>query len=238
MTTGTYRRDLADRVHHVYRSKGGIAVAERVCAKLRNLLFRRNAAVWYARELVSPIPAHGREVPGTFSSIEPEELAEWLLESGELAWAADPRELRVASRRKHSWTCWRLCGEIAAFCKIGHESVFIVDFEKEMPLPERVSYLSDVYVLKTMRRKGIARRLILNTLDLLRVKSFVALGCHVPRENEASVRLFSSLGFRPFGEVRFTRILGLPFFSVRPEAILKRMSEPENWANKDAPVSA
>jgi ribosomal protein S18 acetylase RimI-like enzyme len=227
MKTRTYQRDLAHRTREVYGSKGGKAVAEKAFGKLGNLLFRRNAALWYGRELVS-LPSQGKaEVPGTFSPIEPDELARWLLESKELEWAADPRELRVASRRRHGWTCWRLCGEIAAFCKIGHGSVFIVDFEREVSVPERVSFLSDVYVVKAMRRRGIARRLLLDTMDLLRVKSFVAMGSHVPADNLTSIRLFNSLGFRPFGEVRFTRVMGLPLFSTRPETVLKRMSEPE-----------
>ncbi|KPJ59720.1 MAG: hypothetical protein AMJ46_10240 [Latescibacteria bacterium DG_63] len=233
----THERGLVDRALELYRSEGGRAVARRVSAKLRNLLLRRNAALWYGRALVSPLPAGTAQVPGTFSPIEPDELAGWLLESEELAWAADPRELRVASRLKHDWTCWRLCGQIVAFCKIGHGRVFIVDFERTVSLPERVSFLSDVYVLEAMRRKGIARELLLATMDLLRVKSVVAIGCHIPSGNRPSIRLFTSLGFRPFGEVRFTRILGLPFFSTRPEAILRRMSDPEVYDRESTHVS-
>jgi ribosomal protein S18 acetylase RimI-like enzyme len=229
MARSMSRRDLAVKIRDAYKDGGCRTVAAMSCARLSNLLLRRNAALWYGRELQSPLPLKRTDVPGTFASIEPEELARWLLASEEVAWAADPRELEIASQLEHVWTCWRVCGEIAGFCKIGHARVFVVDFEREVPLPERLSLLSDVYVLEEMRRKGIARELLIATMEVLRRSSFAAMGCHIPQDNRASIRLFESLGFHSFGEIRFTRVLGVPFFSVRPESVLERIADPAGY---------
>ncbi|UCF79026.1 MAG: GNAT family N-acetyltransferase [Candidatus Eiseniibacteriota bacterium] len=223
-TRDTSRRGLVDRVSEAYADGGCALVAKKTSASVKKALFRRSAALWYGRSLASSLPAERSSVPGTFSPIGPSELALWLREGRALLWAADPRELEVASQLGHGWTCWKLCGEIAAFCKIGHGRVFVEDFDRAISLPAWFAFLSDVYVLKEMRRRGIARQLILSTMRLLKEDSFTGMGCHVPASNRASIALFTSLGFRSFGEIRFTRVLGFPIFSERPERILERMA--------------
>jgi GNAT superfamily N-acetyltransferase len=130
----------------------------------------------------------------------------------------------VAVRYDHRWTLWALGGETVAFCKVGGGRVFIVDFDRAFDLPERVAYLSDVYVTPLMRRKGIGRALLAETLSFLANESFAGVVCHIPRSNAASASLFGSLGFVPLGEVRFTRVLGLQLFSTRPERLLEKVA--------------
>jgi len=245
--TDIYPKNLASRALRVYRKQGLVVAGEKTAAKLKNFFFRSNEAIWFARELVrsplhSPATHSGEETPGSFSPILPEELARWLRDRDDLAWAADPRELEIASSLKHPWTCWRDGSDIVAFCKTGGGQVFIVDFERVLVLPERLAFLSDVYVLPGARRKGVGRRLLLASMSLLKERSFSVLSCHIPARNRASVKLFSSLGFQPFGKIRFVRIMGASTFSTRPELMLAEMTASETTAftsegPRSAPVS-
>lgn len=235
MKTDVYPKNLVSRALRVYRKQGLVVVGEKTAAKLKNFFFRSNEAIWFARELVhsrlhAPATHSGAETHGSFSCIAPQELARWLRERNDLTWAADTRELEIASSLKHPWTCWRLGGEIVAFCKIGGGQVFIVDFERALVLPEKLAFLSDVYVLPSARRKGIGRQLLLATMSFLKELSFSVLSCHIPARNQASVKLFSSLGFRPFGKIRFVRIVGVSTFSTKPELMLVEMTAPETTA--------
>jgi ribosomal protein S18 acetylase RimI-like enzyme len=223
------QKSLVSRAKDVYRDEGLAPVSRRAGAKIRNILFRSNAAFWFARDLVgSPVldtdGAADEHVPGMFSLIAPGELAKLLLNCKGRAWAVDPRELSIASRLKHQWTCWRLDGEIVAFCKVGRGRVFVVDFERPISLPDNLAFLSDVYVFPHARKKGIGRQLLLATMNSLVQGSVSVLSCHIPPGNTASTRLFVSLGFRPFGQIRFIRIMGLSMFSRRPEAMLETMT--------------
>ena len=94
----------------------------------------------------------------------------------------------------------------------------------DIRLPERVAFLSDILVLPAARRRGIGRALLIESMRMLREESFAVLGCHIPEGNQASVRLFSSVGFRPLGRIQFVRILGLPRFSTTPEEMLESMT--------------
>jgi ribosomal protein S18 acetylase RimI-like enzyme len=228
-----YRKSLVSKASDVYREEGLAAVCRRAGAKLKNFFFRSNSACWFARELVSSSLTEKEQVasapvPGSFSPVTPQELAKWVWDRRDLAWAVDPRELESASRLKHQWACWKLDGEIVAFCKVGGRRVFIVDFEKLVSLPKNLAFLSDVYVLPHARRKGIGRQLLVATMNSLRQDSFCVLSCHIPSSNQASIRLFSSLGFRSFGKIRFIRILGLPIFSMKPEVMLGKMAVAES----------
>ena len=228
MKKDTCQNSLASRAEEVYRNEGLAAVCARAGIKIKNTFFRSNSAFWFARDLVSCPVADtegfaGARVPGSFSSVTPGELGELLLNRKDLAWAVDPRELRIASSLKHPWTCWRLDGETVAFCKVGRGRVFIVDFEKPISLPDNLAFLSDVYVFAHARKRGIGRQLLLATMDSLARDSVSALSCHIPSSNRVSTRLFISLGFRPFGQIDFVRILGLSMFSVRPELMLEKM---------------
>ena len=208
-------------------------------------VFKTNAAVWYGRvlsptdsvdgagreragraaaDITAASSRRGDEAAGDFSVVDPHELAVWLRRTEGLAWAADERELEVAAACGHRWTSWACGGRTAAFCKVGGGRVFIVDFDAAFELPGRIAYLSDVYVMSQMRRKGTGRALLEETLRFLKDNSFDGIVCHIPRGNAASARLFGSLGFRPLGEVRFTRVLGIRFFSTRPEKLLEKMS--------------
>jgi ribosomal protein S18 acetylase RimI-like enzyme len=169
-------------------------------------------------------PAAG-DVPGDFVPVWPQEFGGWLRRADELAWAADPRELEVAAACGHRWTSWNLAGDTVAFCKVGGRRVFVVDFDKALCLPGGLAYLSDVYVLPGMRRKGIGRGLLARTLEFLGENSFTGVVCHIPERNEPSAALFRSLGFELLGKVRFTRVLGIPAFSTRPEELLQRASQ-------------
>lgn len=169
-------------------------------------------------------PARERNVPGSLVTIEPMELAQWLWSTNDLAWAADTRELEVASRHSHSWISWRIDSEIVAFCKVGGSRVFVEDFDRALDLPGGIALISDVYVTAHMRRKGIARELLLATMSHLKEKSFCGVACHIPASNEPSIRLFKSVGFESLGKIRFTRLLGMPIFSRRPEDLLKRFA--------------
>jgi ribosomal protein S18 acetylase RimI-like enzyme len=208
-------------------------------------VFKANSAVWYGKVLSpadSPAVAvaarsgrtaavpdaapsrPGYEASDDFAVVDPLELAGWLRHTEGLAWAADERELEVAAACGHRWTSWAPGGRTAAFCKVGGGRVFIVDFDRAFGLPSRIAYISDVYVMSRMRRKGIGRALLEETLRFLIDDSFTGVACHIPRSNAASARLFGSLGFAPLGEVRFTRVLGIPFFSTRPERLLEKMA--------------
>ena len=217
----------------------------RTAKRLGSAVFKANSAVWYGKVLfpadspaVTARPRSGRtaagpdaapsrpghEAAGDFAVVDPQELAGWLRRTEGLAWAADERELAVAAACGHRWTSWGTGGRPAAFCKVGGGRVFIVDFDRAFGLPSGIAYISDVYVMSQMRRKGIGWALLEETLRFLRDDSFAGVVCHIPRSNAASARLFGSLGFAPLGEVRFTRVLGIPFFSTRPERLLEKMS--------------
>jgi len=217
------------RAAEILRTRGPRELVRRIAARLGSAVFKANSAVWYGRVLSPAAPGAASSRPGSaaagdFAVVDPLELGEWLRRTEDLAWAADARELEVAAACGHRWTSWAAGGRTVAFCKVGGGKVFIVDFDRVFDLPRGIAYLSDVYVMSQMRRKGIGGVLLEETLRVLRDDSFAGVVCHIPRGNEASANLFGSLGFAPLGEVRFTRVLGIPFFSPRPERLLEEMS--------------
>ena len=230
MKNDTHKRRLIRKAWELYKAEGFAAAGNRAAVRFKDLLVRSNAAVWFAKELGHSPPPERAPVPGSFSRVAPQVLAEWLWRRRGLSWAADPRELEIASPLEHPWTCWRLANEIVAFCKLGGGRVFIEDFERAVSLPKGLVFLSDIYVLSEARRKGIGRALLVATMNSLKQQSFSVLSCHIPATNHASAGLFGSLGFRSYGRVQFLRILGLPMFSIKPEQMLGKMAIAEHDA--------
>jgi len=229
MKKDAFQKSLASRAIDVCSDEGLVSAGRRARAKIGNAFLRSNSAFWYAKELGGQRDAEaagaGEEGnAGTFALMDPVGLAQALESRKELSWAVDPRELETSASLGHRWTCWKLKGEMVAFCKVGRGKVFIVDFERSVTLPEGLAFVSDVYVFPEFRRKGLARQLLVGTTNWLGQHSVSVVSCHIPLSNVASTKLFISLGFRTFGQIHFLRILGVPIYSFRPEDMLEKMA--------------
>ncbi len=215
------QRGLFGKTLEAWREEGCGGVVRRVLARTGKHLYKANSGVWLSRDVDAPLKSVS-DIAGDFSSVKPADLASWLRQTEGLAWAADERELATAEACAHLWTRWSVGGETVAFCKVGTGRVFVEDFDREVVLPDSIAFISDIYVSRGARRKGIGRALLVATIALLEERGARRVVCHIPPANQASAGLFESVGFGTLGEVRYTRILGVASFSVTPEQLLEK----------------
>ncbi|MBO3753367.1 MAG: GNAT family N-acetyltransferase [Candidatus Brockarchaeota archaeon] len=69
-------------------------------------------------------------------------------------------------------------------------------FETPLEVSEPMGSINDLYVLPEFRRRGVGRKLMVESLRKLKAKGVEAIRLSVLKENKAAVRLYEKLGFK------------------------------------------
>ena len=68
------------------------------------------------------------------------------------------------------------------------------------------AYFGNLYVLSEYRRQGIAKKLVLSSIDFAKKRGFKTVLLHVAKDNKPAISLYESLNFKYTGN---TKLLGI-----------------------------
>ena len=192
--------------------------------KLRRKAYKTNRACWYCKNL--------KEGGTRFLKVNPElrfefykfsETVQWIREiQDKFPWILKKKEIHTSDIYNHYYSNLKTDGELIGFIKIGIDHVYVEDYESEISLADDEVFIYDTFILPEYRKRylgSIMLQCALNELERIGV-SYVF--CHIPGWNEASIRLYRSLGFRPVVHVRYLRLLRFRFFSKNLDKVREK----------------
>jgi ribosomal protein S18 acetylase RimI-like enzyme len=196
------------------KQKGFFCLINKVYKKIKENTFTTNNAFWFSRNLRQPIQEiePQKKVHVCFDSDE--ETVAWLQEHhSQYGWMYLPKEIETKEKEKHFFPTVRDGNKIIGYIKAGINKVYIMDYDEVIPLPKSVAIIYDTFILPEYRRLEISSFLVTKTMDMLRESGFKYLWCHIPPWNEASIGLYTKVGFKKVSHVRFIRLLRWKIFT-------------------------
>jgi RimJ/RimL family protein N-acetyltransferase len=208
---------LIAKARRAYQDGGVSLLAARAARAVAQATFRTSSADWYCRDLRLPI-SEVRPAVALKIEWDAAETLPWLRASRSFG-PAEERELEVGLRAGHHYPGARAGEELIGCIKVGQGEVYVADFEQVIRFPEGTAFVYDTYVSPAWRGKRVAPFLITGVLRFLQDRGFRRVICHIPGWNRASIRAFQSCGFSRLRSIRFVKLLGLCWFSSRPETL-------------------
>jgi RimJ/RimL family protein N-acetyltransferase len=194
---------------------------DRVAKKIRNATYKTNDAIWFVRELDQPVPESKSEDAPQIEFDADEEIIAWLMrQHGNFRWMYVREELEVKEKEGHIFPILRYEDKIIGYIKIGFNKVYIMDFGKLVSVPRQSALIYDTFILPEYRSRGFAAFLISGVMLYLKEAGFKKLWCHIPPWNEASIRVYTKLGFNKIEHVKYLRLLCWKFFNCNPEEMM------------------
>jgi ribosomal protein S18 acetylase RimI-like enzyme len=175
---------------------------------VHHLIYERNEAYWYRRELSRSIPSVAIDLPVEIGLSDPEETISWLKRFDE-PWMYDEKEIRTGLAEGHYFANAKLQGTIIGYSKVGRTRVYISDYTTVVSLPEGAALLYHIYVQREYRKHNVAKYLLARLLEECRAKGLSSMSCQIAVWNEPSMRLFSSLGFERIAHVKYVKLFGV-----------------------------
>ena len=175
---------------------------------IRHLLYERNEAFWYCRDLSQAIPSVAIDLPVEIELSDPEGTISWLKRFDE-PWMYHEKEIRIGLAEGHYFANVKLQGTIIGYAKVGRNRAYIDDYTGVVSLPEGATLLHHIYVLREYRKHNVAKYLLNRLLQECRAKGFSSMCCEIALWNEPSMRLFSSVGFERIAHVKFLKLFGV-----------------------------
>lgn len=183
-------------------------------------IFTTTCAIWFEKDLSEKFQDVQVKIPIEIDFNSTSKTIEWLKKLN-ISWLVYPKEIVTALNYNHCWLSVRYKRRIIGCIKIGFGYVYITDYDKVVKLPDKMAFIYDTYVLKEMRRKGVAKFLIIQALKFVKTKGYSKVGCHIPPWNKSSINAYEKIGFKKINYIRNFNFFG---FSLR---ILK---SPKNYS--------
>jgi ribosomal protein S18 acetylase RimI-like enzyme len=138
---------------------------------------------------------------------------DWVVQrGGEVDWP----QFRAALLHEHDLVLAQRGGQTVGWAWIGYDRVHLAALGRDIPLPDGVAYLYDVYVRPAERGAGIGRALVAARCRRADERGVVRLLSHVMTRNEPSLRALRTHGFETFGRTLFVRALALKVWTRGP----------------------
>lgn len=196
--------------------------------KIKTLLYATNKATWFYRNLTEFIP----EINITdveISIASQDEFERWLKQhQPEFPWIYVEQEVLATRNDPKLSFVSKINKEIIGFLKVAVKSAYILDYDAHINLLQDVAFIQDTFVLPEYRQKGIAKSMVSKAMIYLKDHGYQKIFCHIPDWNIASIRTYTGLGFKRYGDIRFLRIFKWKIFTGDPEKVVR-------WNSEDKP---
>lgn len=188
---------------------------------LKARTYTANEAMWYCRLLDNTLSETKKSEVNVIIAEEPE-FDNWLQQHQRaFPWIYIEQEVSATRNDLKLPFVAKIRNQIVAYVKVAGRNAYILDYDTHMPLPHHVAFIQDTFVLPKFRHNGVAQYTISKAMTDLKSKRFSKIFCHIPKWNEASIRTYSSLGFKPCGHVRFFRLFRSKIYSTKPEILVR-----------------
>lgn len=203
------------RGHRALKRDGVLFLIKKLVRKIKYLTFRTTCSIWFCKSLNEPVDSITAQldIDIKFLVEDKSRLINWLRERNErFPWMYKSKEIELAETDKHIYVSILHNSDIIGYIKVGINNVYIHDFDKIVFFPKDSAFIYDTFILPEYRGNKIALYALSKTIHFLNKAGFQRLWCHIEKWNIASLKTFQKAGFTPKGSIRFSRVLGLPFF--------------------------
>lgn len=231
MANGSVPQRLPDMVGSLPMSSSE-AVTAKPLRRLRRLLREEGA-----RGLVSRLYYHHRSIyfempldeeigPGQtdlnvrLDFNRPDEVVAWM-KAQPVSGTWDPIELaRMKERQQLIGGLYR-GQELLGYTKLGWTTVYIMDYQCDLTLPEGDCMVLDTYIAPEMRGRGLASFLVTESSREMQSRGFVRRLSFVRTDNTPMLRVAEKAGYRRLGQVDFFIILRRKYFRPDPLVLIE-----------------
>jgi len=130
---------------------------------------------------------------------------------------SDCRDLEKFSPIKSEWLKRLKNGDLCCAIVIGNkilgylwisfkEKVYITEFEREIKFRSNTAYLYDGFISPNLRRKGLFKKILENTLLLLKVRNIEKVYVYTSVINDGVNKALRALYFKPVKIIKFVKI--------------------------------
>jgi ribosomal protein S18 acetylase RimI-like enzyme len=209
-------KNMYSKIKHVYKKSGIKGLKKAVFSKFYGFLWKSNCSMWFERSLNQPFNNITPELPIYISFSGNNETIEWIQRNKD-DWYFMRKEIDVAIRNGHFFPHVKTDdNKIIGYMKIGCNTVFVKDFDRNITFPRGTAFVYDTYVSEEYRKKRVAQVMITEVMKYLKQRGYDHLRCHIEMWNKPSLEAYKKIGFEELKKIRFLRILGLELLSGDP----------------------
>ena len=201
-----------------YKNLGLMRFFKQGLRKTISDIYLTNHAIWFKRQLNEKIIDYSPKIEAKIQFDRQKETLQWIKSFGK-DWMYNAREIEIAKQENHNIVGVTRKGKIIGYIKLGFNRVYVQDYEQVIYFSSQKAFIYDTFIQPELRRQGLAKYLITESIKYLKDKGFVEVICHIPQWNKASINAYKRVGFESVKGIRFVKVLGLRFFSSRPEKI-------------------
>jgi len=211
------------RSKKVAEEEGLISLIKKGFHKIRVSAYETNDAMWFGRSLDQPLPKIN--IPKIAVVIASEsEFEKWLQQQQTVfSWVYVEQEVLATLNDPKIPFVAKVNNKIVGYLKVAIRNAYVLDYDAHIELPRDVAFVQDTFVLPEFRGRGIAKSVISKAMIYLKNQGYSRMFCHIPQWNIASIRTFTSLGFKPYGNIRFLRIFKWKVYTRKPERLIKEV---------------
>lgn len=188
---------------------------KRLFKKIKNLIFKTTCSIWFEKtlkEIPDPV-SPDIDISLKFFMEDISILSDWMrLHHSTFPWLYFRKEIESAKANNHVYASISHQDNIIGYIKIGLNNVYIHDFDKVVHFPSNVALIYDIFVLPEYRGRHIASYAVTEAIQFLKQRGVEYVWCHIEGWNHASIKTFQKIGFKKKASIRFSRLLGFPFF--------------------------
>ena len=205
----------------IVKKEGFSTLIKKGIYKIKILIYATNKAIWFYRFLNNTIPQIN--IPNIKIVIASQsEFEAWLQQhQTKFPWIYVEQEVLATRNDPKIAFVAKVNDKIIGYLKVAVKNAYILDYDTHIKLPNDTAFIQDTFVLPEFRRRGIAKCIISKVIIYLKRHGYSKIFCHIPQWNIASIHTYTSLGFKPCGNIRFLRIFKWKIYTKNPEKLIK-----------------
>ena len=201
-----------ERVHRMLRDEGMGGIINRI--------YSHHRAVYFEMLLDKEIdpPQIGLDLRLDFNRTD--EVVAWM-KAQPVPGTWSPIELaRIEERQQLIGGLYR-GQELLGYTKLGWSTVYIMDYQCDLTLPERDCMVLDTYIAPKMRGSGLGSFLVTESSREMQRRGFTRRLSFVRADNAPMLRIAEKTGYRRLGQVDFFIILRRKYFRPDPLVLIE-----------------
>lgn len=211
------------RSKKVAKEQGLVSLLKKGFYKIKLSVYTTNKAIWFCKFLgETPLQMNISNVKVIIASES--EFEKWLQQHKTVfSWIYVEQEVLATLNDPKIPFVAKINNKIVGYLKVAIRNAYVLDYDAHIRLPNDVAFVQDTFVLPEFRGRGIAKSVISKAMIYLKKQGYSKIFCHIPQWNIVSIRTYTSLGFKPYGNIRFLRILKWRAYTRKPERLIKEV---------------
>lgn len=188
---------------------------------MRGYKYYRHKSIWFALPLNDDIRIAPPRFRGRLDFDNPGGIISWI-EKHNIPGTNDRNEISKMKDRGHLFVGVMDQNEIMGYLKIGWDTVYVLDYDTDIQLPEGDYFILDFYISPEGRGRG-GGAFALTALALeMKQRGFKRGVMHVRIDKIPMLKSGASTGYQEIGRVDYTSLLGMRLFRPYPGKFIFR----------------